>query len=80
MSWLPTKTIEREVVIGASPEQVWQTLTDLARYAQWNPFVTSAAGEASEGTRLTVRIEPPGGKPMTFRPRVLVASPGRELR
>jgi hypothetical protein len=27
-----------------------------------------------------VRIAPPGAKPRTFKPRVLVAEPGRELR
>jgi hypothetical protein len=55
-------------------------LTDFPAYGAWNPFVLSVAGEPRAGTRLTVRIQPPGGRAMTFRPTVLVARPPAELR
>ncbi len=74
------RQIERSVTINASADRVWQILVDFARYPEWNPFVTSVAGEPVAGGRLRVRLRPPGGMGMTFRPRVLVASPGRELR
>jgi hypothetical protein len=32
------------------------------------------------GAGLSVSVQPEGGKPMTFRPTVLVAAPGQELR
>ena len=80
MNPLPAKTLTRTITIDAQAEEVWETLTDFSRYAEWNPFVTSARGEPAEGARLTLRIEPPGGKAMTFRPRVLVARSDRELR
>jgi hypothetical protein len=38
------------------------------------------AGTLAPGERLKVRIEPPGGTAMTFRPTVLAVEPGRELR
>jgi hypothetical protein len=72
--------IERAIAINASADRVWQILVDFERYPEWNPFVISASGEACPGRRLTVRIQPPGERAMTFRPRVLVATPGRELR
>lgn len=74
------KRIERAVTINASADRVWEILVDFPRYPDWNPFVTSVAGEAFPGRRLRVRLRPPGGVGMTFRPRVLVATPGRELR
>ncbi len=72
--------IERSVTINTSADRIWQILVDFARYPEWNPFVTSVAGEPIVGKRLRVRLRPPGGMDMTFEPRVLVASPGRELR
>ncbi len=74
------RRIETEVMIGATPEQVWGVLVDFDRYAEWNPFIREASGEAKVGARLRVRIHPPEGRPMTFAPTVREASPARELR
>ncbi|MFD1275463.1 SRPBCC family protein [Streptomyces kaempferi] len=60
--------------IDATPEAVWDVLTDFAAYGEWSTF-TSAEGTAHVGSRLTMRM--PG---MTFRPTVTVATPGQELR
>jgi hypothetical protein len=67
------------ISISASPERVWEVLMDFARYPEWNPFVRSIEGSPTEGSVLQVRIEPPGGKAMTFRPVVLRRSEGREF-
>jgi hypothetical protein len=67
------------ISISASPERVWEVLMDFARYPEWNPFVRSIEGSPTEGSVLQVRIEPPGGKAMTFRPIVLRRSEGREF-
>ena len=74
------KRIRREIEIAATPERVWDALTDFASYPDWNPFIRSIAGEPRAGARLEARIEPPGGRAMTFRPTVLVSESPRELR
>lgn len=74
------KSIETAIDIDASADRVWQVLVDFPSYAAWNPFIREAAGEPRVGRRLFVRIHPPGGKPMTFRPVVKEARPGEELR
>lgn len=79
-SGLLAAQIETTVDIAAPPERVWAVLTDFARYPEWNPFIPRIDGRPEVGARLTVRIVPPGGRPMTFRPYVLTAEPGRELR
>jgi hypothetical protein len=66
--------------IGASPERVWDILTDFESYPEWNPFIRRASGDVAPGAKLEVRIEPPGGRAMTFKPTVLEAEPERELR
>ena len=65
--------------IEADPEVVWRHLADLAAYADWNPFITSAAGEVAPGRRLELRMEPPGGRAVTFRPHVVSVSPASSL-
>ena len=72
-------TIETTTTISASPEAVWETLVDFDAYTQWNPFVTAAEGDPEVGERLRIRIAPPGGRAMTFKPVVTAADPGERL-
>ena len=74
------RSISATVDITATPEQVWDVLADLAAYPEWNPFIRSASGRLAEGAKLTLRMAPPEGRAMTFRPTVLAARPGQLLR
>jgi hypothetical protein len=74
------KEIHTEIEIHASAEQVWNLLTDVERFIEWNPFIWRASGTIKCGERLTVEIRPPNSKAMTLRPTVLKAEPNRELR
>jgi hypothetical protein len=74
------KQLRTEIDIQASPDRVWEVLTDFAAYPDWNPFITQARGTARVGERLTNRMQPVGGRGVTFRPTVLQADPGRRLR
>ena len=67
--------LRTEIEIDAPVEAVWQTLTDLAAYVDWNPFIVSAEGCAEVGERLTIRLQPPGGRAMTFTPTVTAVEP-----
>jgi len=74
------RTIAATVGIDASPMAVWAVLTDLSRYPEWNPHIREGAGEVAAGNRLTLRMFPPKGRPVTIRPLVLAAEPGAEWR
>lgn len=74
------KIIETEILINATPEQVWAVLTDFESFPDWNPFIRSIKGQKTVGETLEVQIQPPGGKGMTFRPEVLKFDAGREFR
>lgn len=74
------KQLRTEIEIEATPERVWQVLTDFAAFPEWNPFMTRAEGTVRRGERLTIRMQPDGGRAMTFRPTVLKAEPNRHLR
>jgi hypothetical protein len=72
--------IDTEIEINATTDRVWTILTDFTVYPEWNPFIKFVHGTLQQGARLEVRIQPSGTKGMTFRPTVLVADTGRELR
>ncbi len=74
------KELTSEIEIEAPPARVWQVLTDFPAFRQWNPFIREISGAARAGNRLRVRLGPPGGRAMTFEPRVLVSEENRELR
>src|SRR5690606_24538713 len=74
------RTIDTCIEIAAPPSRVWEVLMDFQSYPEWNAFITSISGSARVGEKLSVRIQPPGKKGMTFKPTVLVADPQREFR
>ncbi|HUW01644.1 MAG TPA: SRPBCC domain-containing protein [Acidimicrobiales bacterium] len=65
--------LHTDIDIDAPPEVVWEILTDLEHYGDWNPFIESASGTVAVGARLSARIQPPGGRAMTFKPTVIAA-------
>jgi hypothetical protein len=75
-----SKQISTQIVINATPEKVWNILTDFERYPAWNPFIKSIKGPAIIGQSITARIEPPEALGMTFTPNVLVFNSNQEVR
>jgi hypothetical protein len=73
------KKLEAEITIDAPPSVVWEILVDLDRYAEWNPFVVEAEGTVDVGSKLRLRLLPPGGRGTTFRPTVTIADPERDF-
>jgi hypothetical protein len=73
-------TVATAIDIDAGPQAVWDVLTDFAAYPEWNPFMDRIDGTAEVGRRLVVHLAGRGGRGTTFRPTVLVATPGEELR
>ena len=74
------RQLTAEIQVQASPDRVWEVLTDFAAYQEWNPFIIQASGQAVPGSRLDLRMRPPGRRTTRFRPEVLEADPGRKLR
>jgi hypothetical protein len=73
------KNITTEITINAPAKAVWEALTGLDEYANWNPFVVEPEGKVAVGSRLKVRIQPPGKKVTKFRPTVTVADEGKKF-
>lgn len=73
------KTIEAVTEIDAPVQAVWAELSAVSTYPEWNPFITTFEGELVVGSRVEVRIAPPGGRPMTFRPTITAVEDEQRL-
>jgi hypothetical protein len=75
------RMVTATIHIDAAPMDVWAILTDLSRYAEWNPLFRSASGEVTVGMRITLQsVHPANGRIMTVKPKIVAAEPGTELR
>ena len=69
------KEISTSIQINATPEKVWQVLTDFESYPEWNPFIQSLKGDVRVGNRIDVNL---GG--MAFKPLVLEFTLNQKFR
>ena len=76
---MPKKSIDTYIYINTTIDKVWKTLLNFRKYPQWNPFITSIEGIAEAGNRLKITMKPPGGKAMSFSPKVIVVQKNRAL-
>jgi hypothetical protein len=76
----PSRTVTATAETTAPADVVWEILTDFERYSEWNPFVTSASGEAREGAEVALRIEPPGQDPSERTAEIVILRPAHKLR
>ena len=73
------REIRTETVLDASPEAVWDVLTDLEAYAEWNPQTVDASGTVAEGERVELTVRPGGGRERTMTATVVDADPAGRL-
>ena len=72
------KELQTEIEIQASPEKVWQVLTALDKYPEWNPFIIHAIGSANVGNTVDIDFQP-DSKGLKLHCTVIRAVPNREL-
>lgn len=72
-------SIQTEILIDSSPQQVWQILTATGEYPSWNPMISRMTGELREGNVVEF-TEGTGSDSMTFHPKILRVRPAQELR
>lgn len=47
------RTIYTDIVIDATPEQVWSVVTDTASYTDWSAFLVDVQGKIKDGAKIT---------------------------
>ncbi len=79
-SKIMAKHISTQILIRATPQRVWNVLTDFEAYPQWNPFIRSVRGPVAPGKVIRVELQQPGSGIMTMKPEVLVFEEPRAFR
>ena len=74
-----SSSMQSQVVIHAPAERVWQVLTDLDAYPEWNPFFVNAEGELVVGESLKLTMQPVGKDQQSFSPELLALAPHKKL-
>jgi len=72
------KELCTEIEIQAPSEKVWQVLTELDKYPEWNPFICHAVGKAETGKTVDIDFQP-DGKGLKLHCMVATFQPYREL-
>lgn len=70
---------EHTIEIDATADRVWDALANFDDYPAWNPFMRQVSGSARVGERLRITLSPPRGRRIVVAPRVVCATPGRQL-
>jgi len=73
---LGKKSVQAEVKIEATPDQVWTTLTDVARVKEWNTVLIPKEGSLQIGNTIKYAFyQEEGGKPAEMNAKVRQLTP-----
>jgi hypothetical protein len=71
--------IEHRVGIQAPGEVIWEVISDLESWEEWNPIYPKASGEIRIGSVLDVTLALPGQAPQQLKPTVMEWVPNEQL-
>jgi hypothetical protein len=72
-------TIQEQTIVNASSDTVFNVITELATYKEWNPWIVEASGIPEEGQLIEVKVKM-GAKIISAQHRILVSKPNIEFR
>src|SRR3569833_4249527 len=71
--------IEHRVGINAPAEVIWEVISALKSWSQWNKLYPQASGQLRIGGTLELTLDLPGQKPQQIKPTVLEWVPTEQL-
>ncbi|MFI1916687.1 SRPBCC family protein [Nocardia sp. NPDC020380] len=71
--------IDYSVEIEAPAELVWQVLTDVDNYGEWNPFVPECKTTLEPGSPIDMQVRLGGPKPRAQQEFIRTHTPGKEF-
>lgn len=77
---IPRKSVHAELVINAEPGEVWNVLTDVSTYSEWNPIFTELEGDFREGAKIQMSLTTSDGGSTSIEVLVEEIVPSRKLR
>lgn len=78
-AFLGQKSVQTEVVISASQEAVWQVLTDVEQYKDWNPVFEYKSGQLKQDNKIVYRVTEAENKSAVISAKVNQLVPNESL-
>ena len=75
---IPPK-IEHRIGIQTPPEVIWEIVSDLSRWHEWNPLHPKAEGVLRIGSVLTLELALPGETTQIIQPTILDWVPNEQI-
>jgi hypothetical protein len=72
------KENRNEIEIQATPERVWEALTDLGKYPEWNPLLCRAEGKLTVGEKINLTARSASSE-MNLHCSVTMVEPNRQF-
>lgn len=73
--FLGQKSVHSELIIEASPEQIWKVLMDEEGYEKWNQVLIPINGNIEKGSKLTYKLVQPQGNSIEIGMKVIKLIP-----
>lgn len=73
------KSVHDELLIKASPEEVWSVLTNTNEYPEWNPVMELLSGEVKTGEKVIYKFTQAPGKSYEIAANIAVVAPNKTL-
>ncbi len=74
------REIYSEVEIKATPERVWDVITDFDSFPDWNPFLRRVDGELKAGGQIEIEVRAGSGRSSKMQPTVVKSERPSEIR
>jgi hypothetical protein len=76
---LGCSSMESSIEIDAPTERVWEVISQIEAYGDWNPFFVKGQGRLEAGREISLTMQPVGKSPMRFSPKVLEVVQGQRI-
>lgn len=73
------KSVHSEITINANSEKVWEVLTDMKTYPEWNPTMQLIEGDVKEGGKVTYQFTQDANTVSNIGAKVLEIIPNQLL-
>lgn len=67
---LVRKSVQAEIVINASPAEIWSVITNPGTYGEWNPIFIEYEGTFAEGNTMSLLMKMGDGDPTSVQVEV----------
>jgi hypothetical protein len=68
------------IEIGATPQKIWEILTNLEKISDWNPLINNVKGNLKSGKKLSISLQLSDSINIKYRPYVQKAERFSEIR